>query len=68
MRQDKYLLGRGPAEEARLKRQIANLAPDSEMKRIIDESEPTTPYHFAQLVLACQNFSRLGFCWFRQQR
>lgn len=30
MRQDKYLLGRGPAEEARLKRQIANLAPDSD--------------------------------------
>ncbi|MFE0013959.1 methyltransferase domain-containing protein [Mesorhizobium sp. NPDC059054] len=30
MRQDKYLLGRGPAEQARLKRQIANLAPDSD--------------------------------------
>ena len=27
---DKYLLGRGEAEEARLKRQIANLAPDSD--------------------------------------
>jgi tRNA A58 N-methylase Trm61 len=27
---DKYLLGRGEAEEARLKRQIADLAPDSD--------------------------------------
>jgi ubiquinone/menaquinone biosynthesis C-methylase UbiE len=30
MRQDNYLLGRGEAEEARLKRQIADLAPDSD--------------------------------------
>lgn len=30
MKQDDYLLGRGKAEEARLRRQIANLAPDSD--------------------------------------
>jgi SAM-dependent methyltransferase len=30
MKQDNYLLGRGKSEEARLRRQIANLAPDSD--------------------------------------
>ncbi len=53
---DNYLLGRAEAEEARLKRQIANLAPDSDAQ--FDKIGIRPGEHVVDLGCVCMNT-----CW-----